>query len=229
MNEKHLKNNPDGIIKGGNFILQHIIPKLYSLYHAIQDLIVIWDLDDELYSKSVAVKIVQKYPKGSSGRAALTKALLADGAIPSERSMQRLLQQCETVLDSGVKRPIIDQRWDKQGGSKPKWEHPELVMDLYPIQMKVTKWKGFEELSPIITLDLFSTARRTNVCDYLNKRKDIRLYFCPKQFRVPLNLKQAWETTSFKRLKWFIEQSSLQGNNYSVKYKSKCNLLAARQ
>jgi hypothetical protein len=66
---------------------------------------------------------------------------------------------------------------------------------------------------PIITLDLFATAKRVDICDYLWSKKDIRLYFCPKQFPAPLDKDKAWEVDSFKRLRWFIRQSSIQGDS----------------
>ena len=59
----------------------------------------------------------------------------------------------------------------------------------------------------------FSLQKKVDVCDYLQIQKHTRLYFCPKQFCVPFNLDNAWDSDSFRRLKWFIEHSSAQGNS----------------
>ena len=115
--------------------------------------------------------------------------------------------------------PIIDQRWIKTGrrkdsGCRNNCGKGTLSMDLYPMEMKVVNMRNSDDaMSPIITMNLFSTAKRVNVCDYLQIQKHTRLYFCPKQFRVPFNLDNAWDSDSFRRLKWFIEHSSAQGNS----------------
>ena len=101
------------------------------------------------------------------------------------------------------------------------------------MEMKVVNMRNSDDaMSPIITMDLFSTAKRVDVCDYLQIQKHTRLYFCPKQFCVPFNLDNAWDSDSFRRLKWFIEHSSAQGNSavkcdYREKEKGKMCISAA--
>ena len=100
-------------------------------------------------------------------------------------------------------------------------------MDLYPVEMIKCKrsCRPYDELmTPIITIALFSTAKRVDVCNYLGEKKNVRLYFCPKQFPVPFDFDEAWDTISFQRLRWFIGYSSMQGDSpvgYNGKRKGK--------
>ena len=207
------------ISQGPEHILKTLVPMMASECHHIQSLITIVQ-EKGLYSKSLATHIVQPFQKGSSERASVIAALREEGHIPSERSIWRQLKWCETPLDfSDEGRPIIDQRWIKTGRRKDSgcrnncWKGT-IYMDLYPMEMKVVNMRNSDDaMSPIITMDLFSTAKRVDVCDYLQIQKHTRLYFCPKQFRVPFNLDNAWDSDSFRRLKWFIEHSSAQGNS----------------
>ena len=108
-------------------------------------------------------------------------ALREEGHIPSERSIWRQLKWCETPLDfSDEGRPIIDQRWMKTGRRKDSgcrnncWKGT-IYMDLYPMEMKVVNMRNsYDAMSPIITMDLFSTAKRVDVCDYLQIQKHTR-------------------------------------------------------
>ena len=65
-------------------------------------------------------------PKGSNERSSVTTKLRQEGHIPSEKSMRRLMQWCETSMDScTLGRPIIDQRWNNKGGRKRKCKQEE--------------------------------------------------------------------------------------------------------
>ena len=219
LNEESMSKNTKETIEEVEYCIQDIMTKISTEHANIKELITVVETDG-FFSKSVSVQIVQSFPKGSSERASTTSILRKEGKIPSEKSMRQLLKWCET-------RPIVDQRWKRERGRKRKTIYSgtwigSIMIDTHPIEMKETKWdwtpnRWDELMTPIITMDLFSTAKRIDLCNFLLKREFTRLYFCPKQFSVPFDLKRAFEVDSFKRLKWFIEYSSAQGNS-PVKY-----------
>lgn len=228
LNEDKVINNHRKIIEGRDFCVNHLIPSMSNEYNNIQDLIIVVTAKG-FYSKSVATNIVRPYPKGSRERASITKKLRDDGRIPSEKSMRTQLKWCESILPScNLYKPITDQRWNNKGGRKRQaldkgmWRG-SFWMDLHPIEMRVVSQRHgppYEMAAPIITLDLFSTAKRVDICDYIWENKDVRLYFCPKQFRVPFDPEMAWHVPSFELLRWYIEYSSNQGDS-PVKLKKK--------
>ena len=96
----------------------------------------------------------------------------------------------------------------------------QLFFDLHPIQVNMTPvhvgrftCTDHQRIAPAITMDFFSAAKIIIVYDYIHSSKLIRLYFSPTQFRAPLNLDKAWKCDSFRRLWWFIEHSSKNGDS----------------
>ena len=228
--ERFKNDNPVDIIEGAEYCLHTLLPKMWKIYHNIQMLIITFERDG-YYSRLVATQIVQSFPKGSNERPLVTTKLRQEGRIPSEKSMRTQLQWCETQLDCcEMGKPIINQRWSIKRGRKRKSKAKDcwigtLIMDVHPIEMIKCKHGHAcfrEELMiPIITMDLFSPAKRVvDLCNYIGERKNVRLYFCPKQFPVPFDTDVAWDTVHFKRLRWFIEYSSMQGDSH-VKYSGK--------
>jgi len=226
---KRLNNdNPADIIEGGEYCLHTLIPKMWKEYHNLQMLIIVLERDG-YYNKLVATQIVQSFPKGSNERPLVASKLRQEGRIPSEKSMRTQLQWCETQLDCcEMGKPIINQRWNNKRGRKRKSKAIDcwigtLLMDLYPVEMIKSEirnpYRG-ELMTPIITMELFSTAKRVDLCDYLGERKNVRLYFCPKQFPIPFEYDKSWDSQSFQRVKWFIEYSSMQGDS-PVRYNGK--------
>lgn len=226
LNVKNLNNNPEEIIKAGEHCLQTLIPLMMDEYYNIQSLITIVE-KDRFYSKSQAMQVIQSFPKGSSARASVKKKLCEDQYVSSQMALRRQLEWCETLLDCcQMGRPIVDHRWCSQGGRKRKadvvdgWLLKSLWMDLYPIEMRLVITAEKESMHPIITLKLFSRPERIDVCSYLRTDEYIRLYFCPKQFHVPIDPDRVWEGAYFQRLKWFIEYSSMK-EDCPVKYAGK--------
>ena len=121
--------------------------------------------------------------------------------------------------------PIINQHWNckrgrKRSASSLDVRTRQLFFDLHPIKVNVTPvragrftYTGHHRIAPVITVDFFSAAKRIDVYDYIHSSKLIRLYFSPTQFRAPLNLDKAWKCDSFRRLLWFIEHSSKNGDS----------------
>ena len=186
LNEKNLTDNAADILEGGERIIQSLLPMMSNECHQIQCLITVVKKDG-YYDKFVATQIVKSFPKGSGLRATVSTALREEGRIPSERSMSRQLQWCETPMSScKMERPITDQRWVNKGGRKRKGLSGEwlgsVFLDVYPVEIRLAERSSrpYDELmTPIITLDLFSTAKRVDVCDYIHEKMDVRLYFCP--------------------------------------------------
>jgi hypothetical protein len=146
VNEKNLNLTiaPNVITEGGEYILQNLIPLISNEYHKIQCLIIIVDKDG-YYNKSIATQIIQTFPKGSSGRAIITKALYKEGRIPSERATSRLMKWYETRLKGcEMSQPIIEQSWHNKRGRKRKainsgkWMG-SLFVDIHPIKMRREK------------------------------------------------------------------------------------------
>ena len=223
LTEESLNNKPTDAIEVGEYCLQSILPKMWNEHQNIQNLITIV-AKEGYYNKSVAIQIVKSFEKGSAYRATVTRALHQKGRIPNERAMREQLQLSDTLLDCGQCTPIINQRWNNKRGRKRKpitsglWLG-SILMDLHPIEMRMTEydcpkmWMLGSVMYPIITMDLYTVARRIDVCHHLETSKFTRLYFCPKQFPVPFNLDKVWDSISFKRLKWFIKYSSKQGDS----------------
>ncbi len=157
---------------------------------------IIQPMQGTYYAKSWAVKIAMKYDRNTTQRGDAIRDMAANNRIPQTgvRLLSNLIQQKEKNIF------FVDDEWKSVGNNRKRG----LKLALSPIETT----RGF----PGIMVALYRPPKQICLRDYFGMKRDVRLYFSPRQFPTPTELPYGDICDSFDLLKaYIIEQSKKEG------------------
>ena len=166
-------------------------------------------MQGKFYSKSWAVKIAMQRKKFTKQRGDVIKEMIANGRIP--KTGTRLLSKLIEFEEKNVF--YIDDAWKTVGNNRKKG----LTLALVPVKMY---WDGLGRMDrrsrfvwqPSISCSFYCPPTQTHLSDYFGLKKQVRLYFSPRQFQTPTELMYGDCCDSFYSLKeYIIDQSKRDG------------------
>jgi len=201
---------PWTMVTVGEYIRCTTIPQLRGISYTIRNYIII--LQDGYYSKTHAINIAMGFRRGTAARGAAIKEMVVNKYVPSKSALTDAIRLRQNGL------PIEEVEWNtKRGGrlchgmlfdcrediGKP-WLGA-VTMALIPVATRMVHSK----VEPIITIYFYAPPKPMEVMGVLRQEvKCDRLYFSPKQYPTPKNLKMTSKSNAFNELKIYIEQSA---------------------
>ena len=181
--------------------------ELYWYAKEIRDMLLL--LQDNFYSKRWAVNVAIKYADDTNKH--------CSRAIDIMFSNKRIPIKSKGVLTNLIRLKKSDQfyiedEWKPVGNNRRRG----IALAMVPMEHANCEIRGqwYQRDIPdaIDTIKIYKPAKLIYLGDYFGVRRDIRLYFSPRQFPTPIDLRDGDNCDEFDRLtNYIIEQSKKEG------------------
>ena len=154
-------------------------------------------LQDTYYPKSWAVKIAMMHGKNTPQRGDSMRDMIRNNRVP--KSSSRLIRDLIKLQEGN--QFFIHDEW------KPVGNNRRLGLALALLPVTKHSWR-----KPNITPLFYAPPKLICLRDYFGKKREVRLYFSPRQFPTPIDLKSAGTCDTFYLLRdYIVEQSKKDG------------------
>jgi len=183
-----LCDTPDAEVKGtfheAAIELNKCAKRIFSLIQPMQE--------GKYYSKAWAVDVALKSEEVKCTYNKAIEFMIADGRIPS--TGKELLYKLIRLKKKD--KFFIDDVWKAVGNNRRQ----SLMLAMVPLELWATT------LCVKNPIELFEPPKLICLSDYFGSRKDIRIYFSPRQFPSPVNLRSGDICASFECIKVYINE-----------------------